>query len=192
MYAWNSLALRGDVMRRLEVAGYDPNSKEGKEAGRFLIGDMFMLSLANMFAYSLFESNLPQPYGWYQDTADWVFGNEQERDRAFFGAYPSFLAPLQAITPPALRLVGPIIKGFLEDDFSRMANYHIHTLYPFGRIGRDLYGQGGVLEAPIRAVDKFSGIPMMQIQREAKAIKKAKESGSQSSLYPRGIIGGYE
>ena len=192
MYAWNSLALRGDVMRRLEVAGYDPNSKEGKEAGRFLIGDMFMLSLANMFAYSLFESNLPQPYGWYQDTADWVFGNETERDRAFFGAYPSFLAPLQVITPPALRLVGPIIKGFLEDDFSRMANYHIHTLYPFGRIGRDLYGQGGVLEAPIRAVDKFSGIPMMQIQREAKAIKKAKESGNQSSLYPRGIIGGYE
>ena len=192
MYAWNSLALRGDVMRRLEVAGYDPNSKEGKEAGRFLIGDMFMLSLANMFAYSLFESNLPQPYGWYQDTADWVFGNEAERDRAFFGAYPSAIAPLQVISPPALRLVGPLLKGFLEDDFSRMASYHIHTLYPFGRMGRDLYGQGGVLEAPIRAVDKFSGIPMMQIQREAKAIKKAKESGKQSSLYPRGIIGGYE
>ena len=192
MYAWNSLALRGDVMRRLEVAGYDPNSKEGKEAGRFIMGDMFMLALANMFAYSLFESNLPQPYGWFQDTADWVFGNEAERDRAFFGSYPTEIAPLQVVSPPALRLVGPIMKGFMEDDFSRLSSYYIHTMMPFGRLGRDIYGEGGVIEAPIRAIDKLIGIPLMQIQREAKHIKKAREAGKQSSLYPKGIIGGYE
>ena len=192
MYAWNSLALRGDVMRRLEVAGYDPNSPEGKEAGRFLMGDMFMLSLANMFAYSLFESNLPQPYGWFQDTADWIFGNEEERDRAFFGAYPSAIAPLQVVSPPLLRLAGPILKGFLEDDYSRIASYYMHTMMPFGRLGRDIYGQGGVLDSPMRTIDKMIGIPMMQIQREATHIKKAKERGEKSALYPKGILGGYE
>ena len=192
MYAWNSLALRGDVMRRLEVSGYDPNSPEGKQAGRFIMGDMFMLSMANMFAYSLFESNLPQPYGWFQDTSDWIFGNEEERDRAFFGAYPGVLAPLQVVSPPILRMVGPILNGFLTDDYSRIADYYIHTMYPFGRMGRDIYGKGGILESPIRSVDKVIGIPLMQIQREATHIRKAKERGEKSALYPRGILGGYE
>ena len=192
MYAWNSLALRGDVMRRLEVTGYDPNSKEGKEAGRFIMGDMLMLALGNMFAYSLFESNLPQPYGWYQDTADWIFGNEEERDRAFFGAYPSQIAPLQVISPPALRLVGPLIKAMIEDDYSRMSSYYMHTMIPFGRLGRDIYGQGGILESPIRSIDKIIGIPLMQIQREATHIRKSNEKDETTTLYPRGIIGGYE
>ena len=186
MYAWNSVKLRGDVMRRLEVAGYKPNSPEGREATRFIMGDMFMLSLANIFAYSLFENNLPQPYGWFQDTADWIFGDEKERDKAFFGTYPTAIAPLQAITPPIGR-VGLIISNILNGDMERVTDYYIHTMYPFGRMGRDIYGKGGILEAPIRLVDKLTGIPLTQIQRKTKRMREQESE----FLYPKAFTGGY-
>tara|TARA_Y100001963_G_scaffold100836_1_gene138736 strand:- start:224 stop:1855 length:1632 start_codon:yes stop_codon:yes gene_type:complete len=187
MFAWNSVKLRGDMMRRLEIAGYDPNTPEGKEAQRFIAGDMFMLALANMFPYSLFENNLPQPWGWFQDTADWMFGNERERDKAFFGTYPTAIAPLQAITPPIGR-VGLIISGILNGDLERVSNYYAWTMFPFGRIGRDIFAKGGILEAPIRVVDKFTGIPLTQIQRK----KKRMAEEDIDYLYPKAFTGGYE
>ena len=187
MYAWNSVRLRGDMMRKLEIAGYDPNSPEGKEAQRFIAGDMFMLALANMFPYSLFENNLPQPFGWFQDTADWIFGNEQERDRAFFGTYPTSIAPLQVITPPIGR-AGLLIHGILNGDMEKVSNYYMWTMFPFGRIVRDIVGKGGIAEAPIRLVDKLTGIPLTQIQRKAKRLREEEFD----ILYPKAFTGGYE
>ena len=187
MYAWNSVKLRGDMLRKLEIAGYNPNSPEGREAQRFLGVDMFILSLANMFPYSLFENNLPQPFGWFQDTADWIFGNEQERDRAFFGTYPTAIAPLQAITPPIGR-VGLIIEGMLNGKMERVSDYYMWTMFPFGRIIRDVAGKGGIAEAPIRLVDKLTGIPLTQIQRKAKRMKE----NDLDILYPKAFTGGYE
>ena len=187
MYAWNSVRLRGDMMRKLEIAGYDPNSAEGKEAQRFIAGDMFMLALANMFPYSLFENNLPQPFGWFQDTSDWIFGDEHERDRAFFGTYPTAVAPLQAITPPIGR-AGLLIHGILNGDMEKVSNYYAWTMFPFGRIARDLVGKGGIVEAPIRLVDKLTGIPLTQMQRKAKRLREEEFD----ILYPKAFNGGYE
>ena len=187
MYAWNSLALRGDVKRRIKAVGYDPNTEEGKQAGRFIMGDMFMLAMANTFAYSIFENNLPQPWGWFQDTSEWLFGDEKERDRAFFGMYPTAIAPLQIITPPIAR--GPLsaFNALMYDDWSRFADYYVYTLFPFGRLGRDLVGPGGISEAPIRAVDKLTGLPLLNLQRmSSKTAEKSK------GTYPRSILGGYE
>ena len=187
MYAWNSLRLRGDIMRQFEVTGYDINTPEGQAAKRFMMGDMFMLAMATMFPYSLFENNLPQPYGWFQDTTDWLFGNEEERDRAFFGMYPSAIAPLQAVTPPIGR-VGLVVSSILNGDLERATNYYIPTLFPFGRIYKDTFLKGGLVEAPIRLVDKLTGIPLTQIQR-----KKSRLTAEESNiLYPKAIIGGYE
>jgi hypothetical protein len=184
MFAWNSVRLRGDMMRKLEIAGYDPNSPEGREAKRFLAGDMFMLALANMFPYSLFENNLPQPYGWFQDTADWIFGNEKERDKAFFGTYPTAIAPLQIITPPIAR-IGLTVESILNGDLERATDYYIPIMFPFGRIGRDLKAVG---ETPIRLVDKLTGIPLTQIQRK----KKKMAENDIDYLYPKAFTGGYE
>jgi len=187
MFAWSSVKLRGDMLRRLEIAGFNPNSPEGKEAQRFVAGDMFMLAMANMFPYSLFENNLPQPYGWFQDTSEWLFGDEQERDRAFFGTYPTAIAPLQVITPPIGR-VGLLLSGILNGDMERVTNYYVWTMFPFGRIVRDLAGKGGIAEAPIRLVDKLTGIPLTQIQRK----KKRMSENEANLLYPKAFTGGYE
>ena len=187
MYAWNSLALRGDVMRRVKAVGYDPNSQAGKQASRFVMGDMFMLALANTFAYSIFENNLPQPWGWFQDTSEWIFGDEKERDKAFFGAYPTAVAPLQVITPAIMRGPLSVFNSVMYDDWSRFADYYVYTLFPFGRFGRDVFGPGGITEAPIRTIDKLTGLPMLKLQRMV-----SKDDEYYNTTRPRGILGGYE
>ena len=188
MYAWNSLALRGDVYRRLKAVGYDPNTAEGKQAGRFIMADMFMLAMANTFAYSIFENNLPQPWGWFQDTSEWLFGDENERDRAFFGTYPTAIAPLQVITPPIARVPVSIFSAILHDDWAKFSDYYVYTMFPFGRMARDVFGKGGLTEAPIRAVDKLTGLPLLQLQKMSSREDREFARGT----YPRSILGGYE
>ena len=185
LWGWNSVRFRNDVKRLGRVYGFQPGSEAAKRYERTLQIDMLTFALANMFAYSLFESNLPQPWGWFQDTADWIFGDEKERDKAFYGSYPTAVAPLQMVTPPGLRLVGPTFKAILDDDWSRMSQYYVHTMYPFGRMGRDLYGEGNLIENPSRLPEKIFGFPMRQLQtRITERSNKIEEDADMKQLYP--------
>jgi hypothetical protein len=175
LYAWNSVKFRNEVRRQLRIAGYQPGTDAYERFQRTLIIDTFCLALANAYQYSMFNQNLPQPYGWLQDTAEWVFGDEAERDRAFYGAWPTEVAPLQAVTPPILRMTGPTVKAMLTDDWSKMSSYYIWSMFPFGRIARDVAGPGNLLEVPSRAWEKLFGIPMQEIQRAATKAKKERE-----------------
>jgi hypothetical protein len=136
---------------------------------------MFVFALANVFAYSLFEQTLPAPWNWLQDTSDWVFGDEKERDRAFFGSWPTGLAPLQMVTPPVARLLPGSIKALIDDDWSKLAKYQVYTMLPFGRIVRDLAGPGNLIESPMRLLEKTTGFPLVQLQREVSQARKERE-----------------
>ena len=173
LYAWNSVKLRNEVNRQARIAGYAPGSPEYQRYKRFFILDMFMLMMANTYSYSLFETNLPQPWGWFQDTSEWLLGDEEERDRAFYGNWPVEIAPLQAVLPPGLRLVGPTFKALIEDDWSRMAGYHMWNAFPFGRLAKDIVGPYNIIDQPSRIPEKFFGIPMTQIQRQRTAANRA-------------------
>ena len=85
---------------------------------------------------------------------EWIFGDEKERNRAFFGAWPVDIAPLQMITPPIARLPLSSMRAMLEDDWSRVSKYHLWTMLPFGRIGRDLFGEGNLIDNPIFSYTK--------------------------------------
>ena len=186
MYAWNSVKLRNDVKRDARIAGYRPGTPEFERYKRFWMADMFMLGMANVFDYSLFDTNLPQPYGWYKDTAEWIFGDEETRDKAFFGAYPTAIAPLQIVTPPALRLVGPTMNGFINDDWSKMAKYHIWNAFPFGRMGRDLFGEYNIIDNPSRIPEKFFGIPLGDMQRKRTEMNRRWEEEEEKELLELG------
>ena len=144
-----------------------------------MIADTLSIALGSMFMYSLFGSQMPQPYAWFQDLGDWLFGNDEARDRAFFGAYPAQLAPLQLITPPSARLTGPILNGLINGDWEKMANYYIWTMFPFGRLARDLVGPGGLTENPYYGIDKLTGIPVVGTKRLASKRTKAGEKGEE-------------
>ena len=173
IWAYNSVRFRNDAVREAKIYGFD--GEAGKKVERILMGDMFMLGLANMFPYSIFESALPSPWNYLQDSADLMFGDEKERDRAFFGSYPAPLQPLQAVTPPALRLFPPLFKAMVHDDYTRLTDYYLWTMFPFGRIARDTIGPGGLLENPAQAVEKFTGFPYMKFASSYVKSKKELE-----------------
>ena len=182
IWAWNSVRFRKDIMKEAKLRGYKEGTIEFDRFKRLMLADAFMFAMSSVFAYSLFEAALPAPLNWFQDTADWLFGDEKERDRAFFGTWPSQVAPLQMITPPGLRLAPAIFKGLVENDWERFGNYYAWTMFPFGRIARDIAGKGGIIENPARTVEKVSGIPYMQFNQYYK-----KEPVTQK-LGPGGII----
>jgi len=177
LWSWNSVRFRNDVYRQAKIYGLRPGSEAFDRYARTMQIDMFTFALANMFAYSIFETALPAPYNWMQDTADWVFGNEKERDRAFFGQWPKQLAPLQMVTPPILRLLPTSMRAMVDDDWSKISKYYIWTMFPFGRVARDLVGPGNLVDNPIRIMEKTSGFPLLQLQRKGTGLQAEIESG---------------
>ena len=177
-WAWNSVRFRNDVFKQAKIYGFREGTSEFERFKRQYLTDMFVFALGNVFAYSIFESAMPAPYNWFQDTADWIFGDEKERDRAFFGQWPTALAPLQVITPPGLRLAPATFSAISNNDFSRIADYHMWTMFPFGRMARDLKG---VMENPMRTIEKGTGIPYQQFAREATKYKVKNEEEDQST-----------
>ena len=97
---------------------------------------MLTLALWSAFKYSLFDTSLPPPWDWIQETSEWLFGDKRERDRAFFGQYPYPIAPLQVATPPIARIPMSMFSSLINNDWDRFLDYQLHTMYPFGRIVR--------------------------------------------------------
>ena len=172
LWAWNSVRFRGDVLREARIRGFKEGTPEFDRFKRLATMDLLMFGLANTFMYSIFENTLPQPWSWAQDLADWSFGNEKERSRAFFGTYPTALAPLQAITPPLGRPLPGLFKAIVNDDYTSLGGYYAWSMIPFGRVGYDIFGnvlqggKGGLIENPYRMVEKVSGLPYQQIPRQ--------------------------
>jgi len=138
LFAFQSVRTRKELYRQAKHYGF----KEGTESFNrfkdlFLI-DMFTMALGTAFAYSLFDTALPPPYDWIQETGEWLFGDKRERDRAFFGQWPYPVAPLQIATPPIARIPMAAFSSLINNDWERFADYHIHTMYPFGRIVRQV------------------------------------------------------
>ena len=124
---------------------------------------------------SIFENVLPAPLNHLKESAEWLFGDEKERNKAFWGkssVWPLALRPLQIITPPISRVATPL-KALVNDDYDKFLNYHIYTMFPFGRIARDVspWAKGNVLDNPYRIVEKFTGLPYGDLQRQRRKYK---------------------
>ena len=171
-WAWNSVRFRNDVIKEARQYGYTPGSPEFERFKRMQLTDAFVFSLANVFAYSLFEAALPAPYSWFQDTADWLFGDEKERDRAFFGQWPTAVAPLQMVTPPILRMAPATFSAISKDDYSKLSGYYAWSMFPFGRLA---YDAKGIIQNPMMTVEKMTGLPYIQFSREAKKYRETDE-----------------
>jgi hypothetical protein len=182
LWSWNAVRFRNDVYREAKVRGYRRGTAEFERFKRTMQTDLFVLALANVFAYSLFDSALPAPYNWLKDTSEWVFGDENERNKAFFGTWPTAIAPLQMITPPIMRLPVAGLRAFLDNDYEKLANYHVYTMLPFGRMVRDVspLAKGNLIENPNRLLEKLMGFPLGDLT----ALKKQIQKGE--TFHPRG------
>jgi alkylated DNA repair dioxygenase AlkB len=173
LWAWNAVRFRNDVRKLAQRYGYKPGSEGMIKFERMITTDLFVMALGSMLMYSMFEQVIPAPYSWMQDTAQWIFGDENERDRAFFGTYPGPLAPLQLVTPPAARFPISVIREFAEDDYTKLSDYYMWTMFPFGRMARDLFHpEQSVFINPMRIPEKFFGFPLTGLAKETKRMRE--------------------
>ena len=177
LFAWNSVRFRNAVLKEARLRGF-----RGEAADRFarmMQIDLFVLGLGNIFMYSLFDNALPPPYNWLQDTSDWLFGDEKERNKAFFGALPTAIAPLQTVMPPIGRLPASAIQQWVRDDYSKFTDYNVWTLFPYGRMARDImHERNGLINNPTQIVEKVTGLPVHDLGRKMRKQKEAKEEGT--------------
>lgn len=163
-FAWNSVRFRRQTYQRAKRYGFKPGTESFNKFKRLATLDMFALSLANMFTSSVFDATVPPPLNWMQDTADWLFGDERERERAFFSSWPHpVLAPLQIVTPPIARYPMTLINATINGNWDRFADYYLYTFFPFGRLGRSVVK---TIETPEMWVEQMTGIPIHGIGRE--------------------------
>ena len=174
LWSWNSAKFRNDVIREARIKGYRAGTPEYEKFKRTAQIDMLTYALGSVFTMSLFENVLPAPLNHFKETSEWLFGDEDERNRAFFGAYPTKIAPLQMISPPISRVPLSILRTLTDDNYNKFFDYHIYTAFPFGRIARDFspFAKGNVLDNPYRMIEKFTGFPYGDLQRKRKEIKK--------------------
>jgi len=172
-FAWNSIRFRRLAFQRAATYGFDMNTLPGRRLQRILTLDMLTFALANIFTSSIFDSALPPPMSYLQDTADWVFGDEKMRERAFFNQWPHpALAPLSTITGPSLRLVLAPTKALINNDWEPFLNYQAWTLAPFGRFARSLYRTA---EVPEMWVEELTGFPIHRLAQKMKKARKETE-----------------
>ena len=140
---------------------------------RFVTQDLMVASLANIFVASIFDSIMPPPLSWAQDTANLLFGDPKERENAFFSSYPHpALAPLQAITAPVHRYYLPVITALINGDWDKYTSYYVHTLYPGGRLARSLYK---TFESPEMFPEFMLGIPVHKLGANLRKNRKENE-----------------
>jgi len=179
LFAWNSARFRNDIIRQAKRYGFKPGSEAFERYRRTMTADLFVVALANMFSFSLFDNSLPSPWNWFQDTAEWLFGDEKARNKAFFGMYPGKLAPLQLVTPAIARFPVSGLRQWIDDDYGKFTDYYLWTAAPFGRLARDIFQpEKGLIDNPMRIIEKFVGLPVMDIARQKKAKRKAIEEGT--------------
>ena len=163
-FAWNSVRFRRQTYQRAAKYGFKQGTESFEKFRRLATLDIFAMSLANMFTSSVFDATVPPPLNWMQDTADWLFGDERERERAFFSSWPHpVLAPLQIITPPLARYPMTLINATINGNWDRFADYYLWTFFPFGRFGRSI---AKTIETPEMWVEQMTGIPIHGIGRE--------------------------
>ena len=136
LFAFQSIRVRKELERRARYYGYKKGTKDYENMKNLFLADMVTMALGAVFMYSLFDTALPPPYDYLQETSQWLFGDKEERNKAFFGVYPRPVAPLQIVTPPIARVLIDPMKALFNSDWDRFMDYHIHTMYPFGRIVR--------------------------------------------------------
>jgi hypothetical protein len=69
------------------------------------------------------------------------------------------------VTPPILRLGPPALRAMLEDDWERISNYYIYSMFPFGRLLKDFTGKNNLIDNPQGLMEKWTGFPGYSLKK---------------------------
>ena len=68
------------------------------------------------------------------------------------------------VTPPIARLGPAAIRGWLDDDYTKLAGYQVWTMFPMGRMAKSVFGPGNMVENPMRMIDNVTGFPFTRLK----------------------------
>lgn len=165
-YAWNSIKRRRNLHREAGYTKFVKNTDSQIRYQRQMTADLMSMALASVFVGTMFEYALSPPMSWMQDTSQWLFGDKEERKRAFFSAWPhTSLAPLQIVTPPISRFVLTPVTALLNGEWDNFMKYQAATWAPGGRFMRDAYR---TWQSPSMGWDWLTGLPAHRIGQHVK------------------------
>ena len=173
LFAFQSVRTRKEFYNQAKSYGFKQGTPEYERFKDLFLTDLFAYAMAGAFMYSVFDTALPPPWDWMQDTSDLLFGDKKERDRAFYGTLPRPIAPLQVALPPIARFPQTFVE-LIQGDWEKFSDYTVHTMYPFGRI---MYATKKSLERPERTMHNFFRLPTDKIAYRIKReeIRDARE-----------------
>ena len=169
-FAMNSINFRRELLVRGHRSGWVGENKEKFE--RLLTADLFVLAMASALPFSLFNSVVSPPINYLSELAKYLFGDEEQRKMAFFGALPYPFNIAQPILAPSTRYFTSVLNMFLSGDTERFFDYNLWTWFPFGRIANDVRK---TLTNPRTAPERMLGLPFNTL------IDKMRESSTPPS-----------
>ena len=94
-----------------------------------------------------------------------VFGDQEDRERAFYGTLPYPFNALQMVSPPSSRFLYGIFNLMFTGDMDKFLDYQAWTYFPFGRFVRDLKKTA---EVPVMGVENLTGFPLHRMYQDMK------------------------
>jgi hypothetical protein len=170
LWSWNSIRFRRDIIKIAKENGFQQGTPEYQRFVRMVQADTFMFAMATLMPMSMFESILPAPWNYLQDFSDYFFGDEDERDKAFFGQIPYPFNPIQMVLPPSARYITtgvsvPIemaIAMLSDKDLSDALDYRAVSLLPYGMLSRNIIRS---VDTPAMAPQYLTGIHFHNLTR---------------------------
>ena len=101
-----------------------------------------------------------------------MFGSDQQRERAFYGALPRAIAPLHEFMPSFLRGPEAAFGNIFTGNWERFADYTLVSHFPFGMLTRDLLG---AIQSPAMIGEFVTGIPLHRLGRLKDDVVKGKK-----------------
>jgi len=151
LWTLQNLRTQKEYLQDAARIGFKKGTAPFERFERAFLSNLFMVAMASAFPYTVFDAALPAPFSWVQDLSLMFFGNDEDRKRAFWGTYG-----LSEITPPILGLPLDVMMSFVNHDFDKIMNYTIWTVFPFGRLARDISKSIG---QPHMLMDRMTGLP---------------------------------
>jgi hypothetical protein len=181
MYTFNAVRFRKRLAAQADEMNYDPGTTEFKRLETMLQADLFMAGLASMVPWSLFGNALGPPLDQIKEMGQLFFGDEEEREQAFYGqdwGQLNFAKPLKVVQPPIARVPEAIFRSMLTRDWQRFSGYSIHQWFPFGRLGRDAALS---VQRPSTMPERIFGVPAKTFERAQSNVPEGGSPVSRSS-----------
>jgi hypothetical protein len=170
IFGYNSLKWRKNLTKLAMEQGFKPYTESYKKLQRLVTADMFMLTMASLLPMTIFDSVLAPPMNYVTNFNQFLFGNDDEKKKAFFGVLPYPANLLQPILPPSSRYISSLIAlGMGNWDLLGM---QVSGMYPFGRLGKQV---GTSIGDPSQLPQQITGIPLMKLGQMFKQSAKRRD-----------------